>query len=388
MDQWGILLPNDAKIQESFSEKPIANISGFIQRIEKCISSIEPGKYIIAYRGEPELYPTRCRPGLFRNAAMEGNAYFEKSLFDVMRQNKMTSEKSYLENAIDAQHGEFPSRFLDVSYNCLTALYFAVTPYYRKKETEYDDVDGMVFIFFIDEIFGPTAQNINDNYNAIIHRTPSWSRAAIFAKNHKFIDHIKLNSRITAQQGAFIFFQGDEPEDLPSCLYCGIKIPSSAKKTIRRELKQLFGIHTGSIYPEVPNLVKELTDRSGYLNSEPFTLETELKLVIGRLERELDYYLDYALDQAAENVREGMWNILAQVERMADSYRRGLIDLVQNLHDGQGDVDRKDDSVVESAVAAYNERIRQFGKQVEENGLGRFMTEQLLIFFHHTKTMM
>ena len=62
---------------------------------------------------------------------MDGNPFFEKSLFDAMRQNRLTGEKRYLDNAIDAQHGEFPSRLLDVSYNCLTALYFAVTPYYR-----------------------------------------------------------------------------------------------------------------------------------------------------------------------------------------------------------------------------------------------------------------
>lgn len=379
MDQWDVRLPNDTRTQGGLSERPIDNVSDYIKRIEECVSAAEAEKYILAYRGEPEQYATRCRPGLFRSTALEGNEYFEKSLFDVMRQNKVTSDKNYLENAIDAQHGEFPSRLLDVSYNCLTALYFAVTPYYRKKEDEYDGKDGMVYIFFIDEIFGPTAQNINDNYDAIINRSRNWPQAAIFQKNHKFIDHIKLNSRITAQQGAFILFQGDEPEDLPNCLYCGIRIPGGAKKTIRGELKRLFGIHTGSIYPEVMNLVKELTDRSGYLNSESFTLKTELRLVTEKLKRELNYYLDYALEQADMRAESAMWDILIQVERVADSYRRGLIDLVPILHGKDRDGQSENMSTVRSAIKTYNELIKQFGEKAAECGLGNFMTEQLII---------
>ena len=87
-----------------------------------------------------------------------------------MRQNKLSNSDSYLENAIDAQHGEFPSRLLDVSYNCLDALYFAVTPYYHKAADSLDSKDGMVYVFYIDEIFSPSAQNTNDNYNAIINK--------------------------------------------------------------------------------------------------------------------------------------------------------------------------------------------------------------------------
>lgn len=47
-----------------------------------------------------------------------------------MSANHLTDGKTYLEIAIDAQHGGFPSRLLDVTYNCIVALYFAITPYY------------------------------------------------------------------------------------------------------------------------------------------------------------------------------------------------------------------------------------------------------------------
>ena len=82
--------------------------------------------------------------------------------------NKLSKGNSYLENAISAQHDGFPSRLLDVTYNSLVALYFACTPYYRKRESEYDDKDGRVFIFFLDKMFCPTGENITNNYNDLI----------------------------------------------------------------------------------------------------------------------------------------------------------------------------------------------------------------------------
>ena len=124
------ILPKEKHIQ---TEK-VQNISQYIKRVNEYIKvrGIKDGT--VVYRGEPDVYPEPCRPNIFRRGVMNGNRFFEKSLFDAMRQNRLTGEVRYLDNAIDAQHGEFPSRLLDVSYNCLTALYFAVTPYYHQRE--------------------------------------------------------------------------------------------------------------------------------------------------------------------------------------------------------------------------------------------------------------
>ena len=366
-------LPKDNRFKGEASEKPIENVAGFLTRVEEYACSAEAGNYILAYRGEPKLYPTYCRPGIFRKPELMENPYFEKNLFDAMRQNRLTGEKSYLENAIDAQHGEFPSRLLDVSYNCLTALYFAVTPFYQLPEDCYDDQDGMVFLFFIDELFSPTAQNIRENYEAIVNRSPGWCQEPIFQKNHKFLDHMKLNPRIIAQQGAFILFQGDEPEDLPPCMYCGIPIPGAAKKAIRGELKRFFGIHTGSIYPEISNLVKELTNRSGYLNAKPYSMGNELSLVLEKLRRELDFYLEYALSQKEEGNEASLWKILAKAERVADSYRRGFIHLIQG---------KKGHELLwemEQAVTGFNRQMEEFSDKLAKCGLGKFRWERLAI---------
>lgn len=104
--------------------------------------------YIYVYRGEPEHYDTSCRAGIFRKGFLDGNSFFEKSLFDTMRQNQQTSEKRYLDNAIDARHRVFPIRLLKVSYNCLTALYCAVMSYYHKDIDSLDDKEEFIVVFF------------------------------------------------------------------------------------------------------------------------------------------------------------------------------------------------------------------------------------------------
>lgn len=377
-------LPMDKNIEIGSDRTCIHNISDYIGRIERYIYARRDREYFSVYRGEPCIYPTPCRPGLFRSDALTENKYFEKNLFDAMRQSRLTDEKCYLDNAIDAQHGEFPSRLLDVSYNCLIALYFAVTPYYHKKEEELDGEDGMVFVFFMDEIFSPSAQNINDNYNAIINRDREWTQSPLFRKNHKFIDHIKLGPRIIAQQGAFILFQGDVAEDLPQGMYYGIRIPGGAKKLLREQLNRLFGIHTGSIYPETINLVKDLTHKSGWINTQPYSCENELHYTLRQMERELDYYLYYVVSRKMEQDRkseadrengEQLQNILGHVEGVINSYREGLIYFMQDRHLCKEDT--IEELRLQTVLSDYNRQLQAFTERLAAYGCGRLAWEVL-----------
>ena len=377
-------LPMDKNIEIGSDRTCIHNISDYIGRIERYIYARRDREYFSVYRGEPCIYPTPCRPGLFRSDALTENKYFEKNLFDAMRQSRLTDEKCYLDNAIDAQHGEFPSRLLDVSYNCLIALYFAVTPYYHKKEEELDGEDGMVFVFFMDEIFSPSAQNINDNYNAIINRDREWTQSPLFRKNHKFIDHIKLGPRIIAQQGAFILFQGDVAEDLPQGMYYGIRIPGGAKKLLREQLNRLFGIHTGSIYPETINLVKDLTRKSCWINTQPYSCENELHYTLRQMERELDYYLYYVVSRKMEQDRkseadrengEQLQNILGHVEGVINSYREGLIYFMQDRHLCKEDT--IEELRLQAVLSDYNRQLQAFTERLAAYGCGRLAWEVL-----------
>ena len=318
-------------VNEHQSNEKTMHVSNFIEKVNALINSHTDKKVHFLYRGECKRYPNFCKPNIFRKNVLSTNPLYEKSLFNTMRQNKLSNNESYLENAIDAQHGEFPSRLLDVSYNCLTALYFAVTPYYHKDVSEYDEDDGMVYVFFIDEIFSPSAQNTNDNYNAIIDKECPWfNNHAIFQKNHKFIDHTKINNRIIAQQGAFILFQGNDDEKIPSYMMGGIVIPKESKPMLRKELSVMFGINTGSVYPEIVNVAEDLVNKSKSLVTEPFGWKNEIKYVLNNLGKELSYYTEQLASHNTTKDSE-YYDMIQTVEMIINSYRIGIIDFLQDF---------------------------------------------------------
>ena len=361
----------------------IKNVASYINKIDQLITARKCEDSILVYRGESKWYPTSCRANIFRKGVMDGNRFFEKSLFDAMRQSYLTNDKRYLDNAIDAQHGEFPSRLLDVTYNCLSALYFAVTPYYHHPAESMDQEDGMVFIFFIDEIFSPSAQNTNDNYDAIINRDKKWyTDKIIFEKNHKFIDHTKLNKRIIAQQGAFILFQGNDASDLPDYMTYGIRIPKEAKPQIRKELRQMFGIHTGTIYPEIMNLVDDISEKSKKLNTEEFCCYHELNYVVNNLNKELDYYFDYIIDKKREAKEDtgkaDLDQTLIYVESVINSYRIGLLDFLEDFPEYEEEKVITRDQM-KKIIGRYNRIVDDFTEELGRYGIETFSGRQLLI---------
>ena len=224
---------------------------GVIQYI-KIIEALRSDDKIIVYRGETSDHgDTACQPNIFRDGYIDNDEKIEKSILDEMTANHLVEGDSYLEKAINAQHGGFPSRLLDVSYNSLVALFFATTPFYNKEITSSDDKDGYVYVFSLNEMFCPVGNGIQENYKALISDKYKWfSKTTLFNRSFKLIDHIKTNPRIIAQQGAFILFQGVDARRIPGNLYTKIKVKKEAKPQIRKQLKDLFNIHMGTIYPE------------------------------------------------------------------------------------------------------------------------------------------
>ena len=115
--------------------REIKSVADYIDVINQIVEAKMTDSRVIVFRGEAEQHEYFCTPNIFRKDGLSSNALYEIRLFNAMRLNRLSNNTSYLENAIDAQHGEFPSRLLDVSYNCLNALYFAVTPYYHENIT-------------------------------------------------------------------------------------------------------------------------------------------------------------------------------------------------------------------------------------------------------------
>lgn len=340
-------------------EREIRHISDFLEEIE-AISNREKKGRTIVFRGETQVFQKPCYPNLFRKRILEDNLYFEKNQFDEMTANHLTEGVTYLEKAIDAQHGGFPSRLLDVTYNCLVALYFAVTPFYYEPEDKEDDKDGMVYVFPVEKMYCPTGNNINKAYDMIVNRSCDWmNHQPIFQKNYKLIDHIKLNSRIIAQQGAFILFQGDEGEEIPPYQYRTIRIEGKNKQMLRRELKRLCGIHTGSIYPEKYNLVSEIVEKSNRLNSREFTLDNELDMVMVNLDKCFDYYIEKITDNTEHRI---FIELILEVEKKILSFKEGLEKLEEGLNTENDDYKE----VIENVKKHYTEIVQEFFGEVRE----------------------
>lgn len=122
-------------------------------------------------------------------------------------------------------------------------------------------------------------------------------------------------------------FQGDDAESIPQYRYSELVIPKEAKRRIRKELKDLFGIYTGSVFPEVVNLTSALSEKSQLINCKEFTINNELDEVIRNLSNELDYYLQCLLEER-DNEKEKYYNICIWFEKILYSYKIGFGEFV------------------------------------------------------------
>ena len=358
----------------------IGNISDYIKIVLERIEEKKETEEIVVYRGEAKDHKeSACKPNIFRDKYLDNNPNFERNLFDEMSANKISNGDSYLEKAISAQHDGFPSRLLDVSYNSLMALYFACTPYYFKPEDEYDKHDGVVYLYFIKKMFCPVGNNINENYNALIKgETNCFINSVLFQKNHKLIDHIKTNKRIIAQQGAFILFQGNEPETISESKCIKIMIPQKAKKRLREELKLLFGIYTGSVYPEAGNLVKEMTEKSTMLNATEFSFATEIDLALVNLEKEMEYYLSIIL--STYSTISQCTQVVKKFEEVVYSYKLGFIDLQKHYKDYG--LDDTADEKIKASILTYNSFVEEYVENINRYLSGKVdvLHDDLLIY--------
>lgn len=313
---------------DQMEETTIKSLDKYISVVSKYMEKYKNDNKIVVFRGEANDYgESACVPNIFRKNILTYNPKFEKNLFDEMTANDLTIGNNYLEKAISAQHDGFPSRLLDVTYNCLVALYFACTPHYNKPEDSLDNEDGRVFLFVIEKMFCPTGENIVDNYNEIVKRSEdSFIKNQIFGKNHKLIDHIKTNKRIIAQQGAFILFQGDEYEPIPKRLCKTIIIDRKAKRDLRTQLSSLFGIDTGSIYPQAENFVSKMIHRSSYVDNSEFSFENELKMIIHNIDQDFNFYIN---ELFKSNNKTSKYEIVCDLENNLKDYKIGL----ENLRD-------------------------------------------------------
>ncbi|TLG73853.1 FRG domain-containing protein [Culicoidibacter larvae] len=291
----------------------ISSVQEYIAVIKDICSNYRVNQEMCLFRGEAQTFDIPMQPNIFRNGQLNISNTFEQELFyqlktyNILRQHR---EDDFLEGAIQAQHGGFGSRLLDISYNCLIALYFACEfGFDNTNLNNWIDNLGHVFVFNFPKIFNPGAKEIQSFYKNIISNNNILDMP-LFNRNVKILSHSKVNERVVSQYGGFILFPSMNYIPIDSAHYKHIYINTDKKKEILEDLQFLFGIHKGTIYPETENMVKWIQEQTEKSNVDlKINFAYELDASFDLFQRELDAIYDEAED-----------DILRQIENLLQKY--------------------------------------------------------------------
>ncbi|MBW1640051.1 FRG domain-containing protein [Microbacterium resistens] len=215
---------------------------------------------------------------------------FETKMLDVARTRWRFDNLSALELLAQFQHLGAPTRLLDVTFNPLIALWFAVEPKYDKGELR-PDIDGRLVAYDVTN----RQINLSDEWGG---RDLPWRKRPDGWTNQlpRVWRPPSYNERIPAQDSAFLLggipagssrFYRRRPGDstnirpwrrdefraitsVPTKMWSldyrplyprstptlTIRIPADAKADIRRVLDHRFGINTASVYPDMYGLAQ------------------------------------------------------------------------------------------------------------------------------------
>lgn len=271
----------------------IRDWAGMIDEINRVISFV--GDRTLAWRGHADA-TYRLHSTLYRHldrgrGVSEGSLVkFEQLMLEAARTRWRFDNRGALELMAQFQHLGAPTRMLDVTFNPLIALWFAVEPKHEKGKIK-ADIDGRLIAFDV------TDRQLN--------LTSEWGSRDLPWKTPPkgWQDQLprvwrppSYNERIPAQDSAFLLagvpsgssrFYRKHPGDstnippwrlaevrevtsVPTKMWSRdfkslyprstptltIRIPKRAKADIRRVLDRRFGINTSSVYPDMFGLAQ------------------------------------------------------------------------------------------------------------------------------------
>lgn len=234
-------------------DKYIEKLSEFMEYVEKL-----PNNFSLS-RGQVKDFP--LLPSALRKDEKNNKKFSRQTTAFFLNEFKVNSH-NYIPNPWDirndfewmiyAQHYGIPTRLLDFTYSHIISLMFAVETAYYETEAE-DAVVWFLNPYKLNDFHARRSeiitlsneQNVNlDNYEGPV-----------------VVQGRKLNGRINAQNGVFVYFQDIEQalDEMvtDSSILKKIIIKASSKKNILASLYSL-GIGFTQIYPELESVTKDI----------------------------------------------------------------------------------------------------------------------------------
>jgi len=241
---------------------------------------------VICFRGESKDYKgSRMKPTIFRDNSPKSIKSIERKTFEsVQDYNISNNSNCLLHKAIDTQHYIAYSRLLDVSFNALIALFFALDYDFKK-----DDVPR-VYILGIPQrfSFSPNSNYLNKLFDNIVEGDDE----NISDNNHKLILPSMINERIIAQDGGLVLFPGSHYQAIPQCYIDEVIINKDNQEKYFEILREWFNIEDSKVYPEKMYMKKRVkkdnTTRMDYSSSDE---NLEIDLFMHKLLIEVKYQI-------------------------------------------------------------------------------------------------
>lgn len=252
-------------------EKKITKLSEYMTYVEGLSDS-----YSFS-RGQPGDYS--LLPSALRKDSKGNRKYTRQSIAHFLNQFKINSQH-YMETPweinnvyewmIYAQHYGIPTRLLDFTQSHIISLMFAV------EKAFIDDGEEDVYVWFLD----PKELNRLHSQRSEIFVLSTESEQELKLDDHNgpvAVQGRKLNMRINAQNGVFLYFQDtDQPleEILHEDILRKMTICGKSKKNILVSLYSM-GISFTHIYPELSSVSKDILMKDNISQHAKYIQEEE-----------------------------------------------------------------------------------------------------------------